>query len=332
MSDWLEQLFGFAEESPGQVRSKLSLKGDRILSQVNGQSYGCGSLETPSLAELRERVESEGIKSGRLQLSEVVGNAQHLHQRPENACATFQVASQFNLLEMVSPDVTPDEGVGIYERDFTQGPACAIACGAGTVFRNYFIEIHGQLGQTADRQIDCLADMGNALGNEGEKLWRMRNGYALPSREGLEAVAATLSAMSESELDAIRAKLRVGVHSGVQVTLDGCEHAVTQVYGSALPVAYSSLASALWESFAQLILYAAYEVTFCAAAANAARTGNNRLFLTLLGGGAFGNEESWIISAIRRSIDKFRHVDLDVRVVSFRNSNPIVQTLIESIK
>ncbi|MCK5683507.1 hypothetical protein KAJ27_05280 [bacterium] len=50
----------------------------------------------------------------------------------------FQVASQFNLLEMVSPGVTPEEGVGRYEHDHTQGPACAIACGVGTIYRNYF--------------------------------------------------------------------------------------------------------------------------------------------------------------------------------------------------
>ncbi len=51
----------------------------------------------------------------------------------------FQVASQFNLLEMISPNVTPDDGIGIYENDPTQGPACAIACGAGTIYRNYLV-------------------------------------------------------------------------------------------------------------------------------------------------------------------------------------------------
>ncbi len=45
----------------------------------------------------------------------------------------FQVASQFNVLEMVSPDVGPEAGVTIYENAHTQGPACAIACPAGTV-------------------------------------------------------------------------------------------------------------------------------------------------------------------------------------------------------
>ncbi len=69
-------------------------------------------------------------------LSEVVPDVQALHLLPENAGAVFQVASQFNLLEMVGPSVTPEDGVGGYEFDRTQGPACAIACGAGSHRRN----------------------------------------------------------------------------------------------------------------------------------------------------------------------------------------------------
>ena len=130
----------------------------------------------------------------------------------------------------------------------------------------------------------------------------MRNGYALPTREGLEEIHSRLVNMSEGELDELRAKLKVGVHSDVQVTLNDCTHVVTQVYCSAMPVAYTRHSSELWRPFAQLILDAAYEATFCAAAINAARTGNKSLYLTMLGGGAFGNEESWIIAAIRRSL------------------------------
>ena len=34
----------------------------------------------------------------------VTGDVRQMHQSPENAGALFQVASQFNLLEMISPD------------------------------------------------------------------------------------------------------------------------------------------------------------------------------------------------------------------------------------
>jgi hypothetical protein len=66
-----------------------------------------------------------------------------MHQSPKNAGALFQVASQFNLLEMVLPRVTPEHGVTRYAHDHTQGPACAIAAGAATIYRNYFVPVDG---------------------------------------------------------------------------------------------------------------------------------------------------------------------------------------------
>jgi hypothetical protein len=32
----------------------------------------------------------------------------------------------------------PEDGVTMYAADPTQGPACALACAAGSVYRNYF--------------------------------------------------------------------------------------------------------------------------------------------------------------------------------------------------
>ncbi len=61
-----------------------------------------------------------------------------MHGRPEYSGALFQVASQFNLLKMIGPSVTPEDGVTRYESDRTQGPACAIAAGAATIYGNYF--------------------------------------------------------------------------------------------------------------------------------------------------------------------------------------------------
>ena len=40
---------------------------------------------------------------------------------PTNQNSLFQVASQFNLLEMASPAMTPERGVDIYYNDPTQG-------------------------------------------------------------------------------------------------------------------------------------------------------------------------------------------------------------------
>lgn len=325
---WFETLTGFPEESPQQVRENITVDGQALISHVNGKVLVYGQLETPTLAELRERILAGGHKSGKISVREVVADVQHLHTNVSNAGALFQVASQFNLLEMASPSVTPERGVGIYEHDRTQGPACAIAAGAGTIYRNYFASVNGQTGQSANNQIDCLADIGTALGNTESRLWEMKNGYALASQSGLVEISQRLQASSESELDRLRQLLRIGIQWNTQVTLNDSRHTVSQAYCSALPVAYSQHASHLWEAFARLILEAAYEATFCTAILNAMIHGNNRLFLTLLGGGAFGNETGWIIRGIQRALNIYKDVDLDVIIVSYSASNRYVQQLV----
>lgn len=325
---WFEQLTGFSEESPQQVRANLSVDGSTLNSHVNGRVWICGELETPSLEELRERVRSSAHRSGRLSVREVLANVQHLHMDASHAAALFQVASQFNLLEMVSPNFIPEQGVGIYEYDHTQGPACAVAAGAGTIYRNYFAIVNGQVGQSANNQIDCLADIGAALGNSRNQLLEMKNGYAFASHNGLVEITKHLRASSEREIDKIRQRLRIGIQWNTQVTLNSCRHLVSQAYCSALPVAYSRHSPELWVDFARLILEAAYEATLCAAILNAERNGSNRVFLTLLGGGAFGNETDWIIGAIHRALNLYKDTDLDVAIVSYGRSNPHVKEMI----
>lgn len=324
---WFEDLMGFAETTPEQVRSHLTLDGDRLTSHANGKTYGCGRLETPSLAELRARAPHRSTNPTTLR--EVIADVQSLHTDPANAGALFQVASQFNLLEMTGPSVTPERGVAIYQFDRTQGPACAIACGAGTIYRNYFAPVGHHIGQTTTHQIDCLRDLGDALGNTHQRYWTMRNGYALMTPQGFEAINKHLAALDPTGLDTLRARLRIGLHHDVEVTLRATGHRVTQVYGSALPVAYGTGTPAQWAPLATLVLEASYEATLRCAVENAAATGNPRVYLTLLGGGAFGNLDDWIFPAITRALTSVAHAGLDVAIVSYGRSKPTVQALVK---
>ncbi|MEO0825947.1 MAG: hypothetical protein AAFW84_10765 [Cyanobacteria bacterium J06635_15] len=326
---WFEGLTGFRETSASQVHGHMTVDGDTLTSLVNGRTFTCGQLETPSLGELRNRVDSSQHAVGQLSVREVVADVSDLHADESNGGCLFQVASQFNLLEMAGPSLTPDDGVGIYEHDLTQGPACAIAAGAGTIYRNYFAVVNNQVGQSAHNQIDCLADIGVALGNSDQRLWTMTNGYALASREGLIEISNRLDAASADELDQLRQRLRIGIQWNTQVTIRNSKHTVTQAYCSALPVDYCNHPSELWESFARLVLEASYEATICTAILNSLHTGNNRVFLTLIGGGVFGNETDWIMDGLKRALKCYKDWNLEVAIVSHGRSKPHVQQLVE---
>ncbi len=323
---WFTRLTGVVESSADAVRAAIAVDGPWLVSRANGRRFRHGTLALPSLAALRAT--AAPAPAGRLRVREVVADVGTLHADPANAGAFFQVASQCNLLEMVGPQVSPEHGIGGYEHDRTQGPACAIAAGAGTIYRNYFVPVGDGIGQTSTRQLDCLADLGTALGNDGHSRWRMQNGYVLPVAGGLDAVAAQLRAADERERDSLRGLLRIGVHRDTEVTLHDAGHTVSQAFCSALPVAYARLQAAAWAEFARLVLEAAYEATLRAAADHAARTGGRTCYLTLLGGGAFGNPIDWITDAAARALELHRTADLDVVFVSFGVSRPEVRQLV----
>ena len=195
--------------------------------------------------------------------AEEIGDVAAKHALPANRHATFQVASQFNCLEFVGPSVTPEDGITGYVRDRTQGPACSIACGPATAYRNFFAPVRGQTGQASRNQINNLEDLcveidrksakrrrgsdGFSGPSLGSRFLEVRGGYTLASHRQLAHLNAVLRSLSEEELDELRQCLRVGVHADVQVTsfawgsraVKDSGQQVTQVFGSACSVAYN---------------------------------------------------------------------------------------------
>ena len=195
--------------------------------------------------------------------AEEIGDVAAKHALPANRHATFQVASQFNCLEFVGPSVTPEDGITGYVRDRTQGPACSIACGPATAYRNFFAPVRGQTGQASRNQINNLEDLCVEMDRKSAKRRRgsdgfsgpslesrfleVRGGYTLASHRQLAHLNAVLRSLGEEELDELRQCLRVGVHADVQVTsfawgsraVKDIEQQVTQVFGSACSVAYN---------------------------------------------------------------------------------------------
>lgn len=429
---WFDQLTGFAE-NPTDVARYLQLDGTTLYSHANGRTFACGHFAAVSLASLQQQISQQQLSrqqvsqphsasqnkanSKRLTLREWVGDVQRLHADSRSAGALFQVASQFNALEMPSPDISPDHGISDYQYDRTQGPACAIACGAGTLYRQYFLPF-GQSpaagdnpyaaadpvssstltssplgtshfpsshwptsqataslaantlrGQTRHRQLDMAAPLHQALQHAlgCGPLWRMQNGYLLADEPALRAINHYLQHASEQCKTELRNLLQIGMQWHTEVTLKPqaapgfmkgesahagqipvqhsgqnsapaqtktqtqAGHLVSQAYCSALPVAYNDQSADLWQPFAQLVLDAAYEATLAAAVINAQQTGNNTVFLTQLGGGAFGNRSDWIFTAIERALRLYQHFDLDVVMVSYGRASGEVARLIEKL-
>lgn len=70
-----------------------------------------------------------------------------------------------------------------------------------------------------------------------------------------------------------------------------------------------------------------YEATLLAALLNARRGASNKVLLTLVGGGVFGNERAWILQAIRRALRMVNAPEFEVILVSYGKAPEDVQAL-----
>ncbi|WP_156901660.1 hypothetical protein [Azohydromonas australica] len=145
------------------------------------------------------------------------GDIRELHLAPEQQEALVPLASPFDPLKTVGPDVTPQEGIARHAWDRTQEPACAVAAAAAAVCHDDLVSLDGSRGQTCRRQTDVLTDLGAA---------------------GLARVARQSEAASSAGTDRLRKRLRIGLHRDVEVTgvRSSQDSVVMQDCCSALPV------------------------------------------------------------------------------------------------
>jgi hypothetical protein len=302
---WFESLFGFIESKNIKFLKDsfdVDHKNGLLTSLVNGKVFQIGKFSTPSLGQLRAlgTASLDSYKSSEAYSLDTKFKFDHvvqgdvLMEHHKFPGALFQAASQFNCLEFSSWKCTPEKGVSIYSSDRTQGPACALACPAGTVYRNYFAEVpvytaesgagnatsaRSQIGQTADNQLNNLDKLEEILDNKCNNYWNVTNGYTFTQHESnLERLSAVLHAAQQNgTYDELLSHLKIGLHADVGVTfrsrfddvIDKSEGInVTQVYASALSCAYSGVKNECWAPFARLVLQATYEATLWAALLN----------------------------------------------------------------
>ena len=152
----------------------------------------------------------------------------------------------------------------------------------------------------------------------------------------MQVTTHSLEALKYTDMDAHFMRARVGVHSDVQVTsglkgsdVEMCpsEHQVVhQVFTAAMDM--SRLRREMQEDpdvvgLARFLLRVAYRLTILAAIENADRTrnssraGKDKLYLTLIGGGVFGNDPAWIYEAIQENQHLIAESGLSVVLVIY---------------
>lgn len=315
-SQWFKKAFGFREASFEETRRNFSFADGTLRLNGSDRSFYVGPFDTISLEDLQARLarneDSEKTQRdlGTLSFRNVRDTTFDLHLAPENAGAVFQVASLFNCLELESPDTSPEAGVTKGGCQPTQGSACASACPAAAVFRNYFVNGEGQI---AGRHVDCLSEVSQYVNNRRVNYWAMRNGFCMPARDFKKINERFINELGFD--DDIRRKMQVGIHWDTEVA--GGAHRVTQIFCSAAPVSLSKFVRAEeWEPFARCILDAQFEAVLAAAACMARdRNERVRVFLTPVGGGLLGNRVKWIASAIERALTLHQAAPLDVHLV-----------------
>jgi hypothetical protein len=267
-SNWFENLFGFVESRSISVKNQFSInnphpisidsliidKPEEIVlkSNLNGISYPVGLFITPSVKELRNivcgdflsRFNEDKLKSSKFSIEHIVVNdIRSIHSFKPGSL--IQAASQFNCLEFPNFDKTPEDGITNYIFDNTQGPACAMACAAGTLYRNYFTpvcydEINTQIGQSQQNQvinyinndiiiiiiiiinslsskINNLIDIENLLDNKSNKFWEVKNGYIFSTQESLSAFKSLLDKNKDLK-ESLVENIKIGLHLNVGVT------------------------------------------------------------------------------------------------------------------
>ncbi|MCB4235388.1 hypothetical protein LDL59_10745 [Kaistella anthropi] len=249
---WFRNLMGFNEINPLQVQENIAIDGELMTSLVNGKSYQHGVFEVPTLKELKNRSDLS-VFDGNIKIKEIIGNVRALHGLRDNENAMFQAASQFNMLEMISPSVTPEMGVDRYENDHTQGGLCdCMWC--GNHLPKLFCTNQWEKWTNFREPNRWFGRNWKVFRNDKSALWKMQNGYCFPTEKGLKTISESIRKMKTQEYEALKNLLKTGIQWNTEVTNCAQKQLVSQIYCSALPIGYSNIYSGDWKEFASLVL------------------------------------------------------------------------------
>ncbi|KKR96862.1 MAG: hypothetical protein UU47_C0006G0023 [candidate division TM6 bacterium GW2011_GWE2_41_16] len=357
----------FATLSTEKRQGFVFSDGESSFLRTSCGTFAVGSFEVKNIQELRDlwaAKQKKNISAGKgfLRVVEGVGTKNSswfrsfvdigaLQANPCNKGTAFQVASNFNALEAGGD---PCDGVTRYLYTTAQGEEASISAAPAAIYRMYFAQHHGVVGQF-EQQINFLEDVplphGGTFG-----VGRVHNGYLEVQHGGVLSKPGTM--LSFAEMERLIPLVKVGVHSQVQVTsglamlppngysaktwdakslmekslkgenviVDDPEQRVTQIFTAAQNLAQLGTGTC-WDDMARMLLHAAYEGTVRAAYVS----GCSKLYLTLVGGGVFNNRIDWIVDSIERVMPLIRESGMEVTLVIYNGVDVSVRNRLKAI-
>eukprot|EP01127_Copromyxa_protea_P012213 TRINITY_DN3159_c0_g1_i1.p1 TRINITY_DN3159_c0_g1~~TRINITY_DN3159_c0_g1_i1.p1 ORF type:complete len:552 (+),score=76.16 TRINITY_DN3159_c0_g1_i1:185-1657(+) len=287
-----------------------------LVNSITGKRYGVGKLSLISIYDLYSTVTNVPPVQKRRKIPPIelitcldkesirFVDVAHLQAMPENRNAVFQIASNFNGVEGATESFSPGSPnyCTNYHGDRTQGPAASISCGAGAIYR-VFAPFYGptvdpsEWHQTKDVQMNFLSSLKDHFPTENGYVIYSGNEPKFPKKRGKKWYR-------------LLGQYNVCLHRDQQVTLGhrtaaGYEivtdpnQRVDQVCCAAVNMIQGASGCKnnqldKKQDKMKFILQAAYDGTYLAALANHRK----KIYLTLIGGGAFGNHVDKIFAEI----------------------------------
>lgn len=280
------------------------------------QKISCGSFKTVSIKELLELASNQPplptAGNGRFNLTIGTSTTYQkpwfdlvdvgaLQAKPENCDAVFQVASNFNGLETVHANQNFEkQALMSYVYDLTQGPAASLSALPGLLLRRHLLYYNPRTkpeswGQTLTTQLNFLSAISPnvlTMSQAGYAEFTQTQNRPLPTRNDYENIQIGL----HTDIQVIGGQM---LSATQQYLVFNPKQRINQVFTAAIDLANTNAifknepAAIAWS---QTVIDAAYQGTLLSAIA----LGKSKVFLTLVGGGAFGNKLSWISNTITR--------------------------------
>jgi hypothetical protein len=350
--------------------------------QNTEEFFQCGAFEKLAykniLRQYQARRATGAFSRGGGIFNVIQGDIWELQSNSAHRGAVFQVASNFNALELLDHTDWPNK-LSNYHNDHTQGPSASVSAMPGLILRRYFIFPDEPHEQTAERQINLLGSWDhegqhgvpqnnnkgmfehNRVNSKYATLGFVCNGYyilpvptwasgwisdgLLPLKEvessGVFRASEGKSPVDLSDMvDHVKdllvnereaGNIFIGYHRDVQVTHRSYNERVSdpaqiidQVFFAAINLGSGSGGANYWASgfgnvtqdLSKFFLMIAYKSILMSALLH----GKNKVFLTLMGCGVFGNKLGWVVDCLSQCKNLIKESGLEVNLVVYQKN------------